>query len=175
MSTLEFTSQFNDIQQRLMPTAYRLTNNVDDAKDLIQETAVRAFNNREKFQMGTNFRAWTITIMRNTFINIYRKKRNRATQSQPSDSYHFVNENHAVNNMGDSHLTMSELREILESLSETYRVPFLQYFEGFKYEEIATQMGLPVGTIKSRIHFARKFLKNAITGMYGEQLPYGVA
>ena len=175
MSTIEFTSQFNDIQQRLMPTAYRLTNNLEDAKDLIQETALRAFNNRAKFEMGTNFRAWTITIMRNTFINFYRKKKNRATQSQPSDSYHFVNENHAVNNEGDSHLIMSELELLLEDLSVTYREPFLLYFEGFKYEEIAQRMGLPIGTIKSRIHFARKQLKIAVSGLYGAQLPFGQA
>ena len=166
MSTIEFTYHFNDLQRNLLPTAYRLTNNLEDAKDLIQETAVRAFNNREKFQMGTNFRAWVVTIMRNTFINVYRKKRNRKTSSEPGDSYIFINENHAVDNKADSNMMMGELKMIVENLDMTYREPFMLYYEGFKYEEIAQKMGLPVGTVKSRIHFARKKLKEAVVNRY---------
>lgn len=170
MSTIEFSTHFDNLQSQLLPFAYRLTNNVDDAKDLVQETAIRAYKNKEKFEMGTNFRAWVITIMRNTFINIHRKKRNRATSSEPSDSYIFINENHACDNMAHSNMTMEELYKILNALDYTYRYPFMLYYEGYKYEEIAEQMDLPLGTIKSRIFFARRKLREAIVAHFPKEL-----
>ncbi len=166
MSTIEFNCHFNSLQSKLLPFAYRLTNNVEDAKDLIQETAMRAYNNKEKFEVGTNFKAWVTTIMRNTFINIYRKKKNRNTSSEPSDSYVFVNENHAVDNDAQSNMTMMELGIILKSLDNIYRKPFMLFFEGFKYEEIADTMNLPIGTVKSRIFFARQKLMDTIRVQY---------
>ncbi len=166
MTTIEFNCQFNTLQHKLLPFAYRLTNNVEDAKDLIQETAMRAYNNKEKFETGTNFKAWVTTIMRNTFINIYRKKKNRATTSEPSDSYVFVNENHAVDNSAHSNMTMVELNGIMHTLDNIYRTPFQLFFEGYKYEEIAENMNLPIGTVKSRIFFARQKLMETINFNY---------
>ncbi len=166
MSTIEFNSHFDSLQHKLLPFAYRLTNNVEDAKDLIQETALRAYNNKEKFEVGTNFRAWVTTIMRNTFINIYRKKKNRNTTSEPSDSYVFVNENNAVDNSAYSNIMMMELHKILSKLDLIYRKPFLMFYEGYKYEEIAGMMELPIGTVKSRIFFARQKLMSNIQLQY---------
>ena len=166
MSTIEFNSHFHSLQHKLLPFAYRLTNNLEDAKDLIQETAMRAYNNKEKFEVGTNFRAWVTTIMRNTFINIYRKKKNRNTTSEPTDSYVFVNENHAIDNSAHSNMMMIELDGILGSLDYIYRQPFLLFYEGFKYEEIAENMNLPIGTVKSRIFFARQKLMETIKYHY---------
>ena len=166
MSTIEFNCHFDSLQHKLLPFAYRLTNNYEDARDLIQETAMRAFSNKEKFETGTNFRAWVTTIMRNTFINIYRKKKNRATTSEPADSYVFINEDHAVDNAAHSNMTMTELQSILGELDLIYRKPFLLFFEGFKYEEIAESMDLPIGTIKSRIFFARQKLMELIKFQY---------
>ena len=166
MSTIEFNNHFDQLQKGLLPSAYRLTHNLEDAKDLIQETALRAFNNKDKFEVGTNFRAWVTTIMRNTFINIYRKKKNRATSSEPSDSYVFVNEDYSEHNSAGSNIMMDELKGIIYSLDETYRKPFLMFFEGFKYEEIASDMDLPIGTVKSRIFFARQKLKDSVTFFY---------
>ncbi len=166
MTTIEFNCQFNSLQHKLLPFAYRLTNNVEDAKDLIQETALRAYNNKEKFETGTNFKAWVTTIMRNTFINIYRKKKNRATSSEPTDSYIFINENHAVDNSAHSNMMMLELDGIMRSLDKIYRTPFQLFFEGYKYEEIAENMNLPIGTVKSRIFFARQKLMETINNNY---------
>ncbi|MFQ5445505.1 MAG: RNA polymerase sigma factor [Saprospiraceae bacterium] len=166
MSTIEFSSHFDSLQHKLLPFAYRLTNNVEDAKDLIQETALRAYNNKEKFEVGTNFRAWVTTIMRNTFINIYRKKKNRNTTSEPADSYVFVNEDNAVDNNAYSNIMMVELYNILGKLDLIYRKPFLMFYEGYKYEEIADIMNLPVGTVKSRIFFARQKLMSNIQLQY---------
>jgi RNA polymerase sigma-70 factor (ECF subfamily) len=170
MGTLEFNSQFIDLQPKLMPTAYRLTHNYEDARDLIQETAMRAFKNKEKFEMGTNFHAWVVTIMRNTFINIYRKKKNRATSCEPTGSYVFETGTTAQENGALSNLMMEELKSIIYELSETYSRPFLLYYEGFKYEEIAADMDLPVGTVKSRIFFARKKIRELIEMRYPKSL-----
>lgn len=166
MTTIEFNCHFSSLQHKLLPFAYKLTNNLEDAKDLIQETAMRAYSNKEKFETGTNFRAWVTTIMRNTFINIYRKKKNRATSSEPADSYVFVNENHAVDNNAHSNMTMVELDGIMHTLDNIYRKPFQLFFEGYKYEEIAEDMNLPIGTVKSRIFFARQKLMQTITQSY---------
>ena len=167
MTAIEFNCHFSSLQKKLLPFAYKLTNNLEDAKDLIQETALRAFNNKDKFETGTNFRAWVTTIMRNTFINIYRKKKNRATSSEPTDSYIFVNENHAVDNSAHSNMTMVELDGIMRTLDNIYRKPFQLFFEGYKYEEIAEDMNLPIGTVKSRIFFARQKLMETINFSYG--------
>jgi len=166
MSTIEFNSHFDQLQSKLLPFAYRLTNNLDDAKDLIQETALRAFNNKEKFEIGTNFKAWVQTIMRNTFINIYRKKKNRQTSSEPGDSYVFINDKNAIDNAAASTIMMNELGSIIDALDFNYRKPFMLFYQGYKYEEIAKDMSLPIGTVKSRIFFARRKLRNSINFHY---------
>lgn len=166
MGTVEFSSQFQSLQSKLLPVAYKLTNNYEDARDLVQETALRAFNNKEKFQMGTNFQAWVITIMRNTFINFYRKKRNRKTSCEPTGSFVFETESQTEENLAYSNIMMQELRGMIGSLSQTYSVPFTMFYEGYKYEEIADTLDLPIGTVKSRIFFARRKLREQVESKY---------
>ena len=166
MLTSEFNLQFTSLQPKLVPFAYRLTNNYEDALDLVQETAMRAFTNCAKFEAGTNFKAWVITIMRNTFINFYRKKKNRATSNEPTGSFVFENADNAVSNKADSNMMLKELHGFIDGLSDTYSVPFKMFYEGYKYEEIADALGLPIGTVKSRIFFARRTLRNEIQAQY---------
>jgi RNA polymerase sigma-70 factor (ECF subfamily) len=166
MGTVEFSSEFQILQKKLLPVAYRLTNNYEDAKDLVQETALRAYNNKEKFEVGTNFQAWVITIMRNTFINFYRKKKNRNTSCEPTGSFVFENESQSEVNKADSNMMMQELGTIISEMSDTYSKPFTMFYEGFKYEEIANEMALPIGTVKSRIFFARRKLRETILKQY---------
>ncbi len=166
MSTQEFNTYFDELETKLYPVAYNLTNNVEDAKDLIQETALRAYSNKHNFTVGTNFRAWVITIMRNTFINFYRKRKFRKTYAQPNDSFVFINDNHANDNQALSNIMMQELNNIIHNLDVAFRKPFMMFYEGYKYEEIALAMQLPVGTVKSRIFFARKKLKTSINNYY---------
>ena len=170
MGTVEFNSHFKILEHKLLPTAYRLTNNYEDARDLVQETALRAFNNRRKFQVGTNFQAWVITIMRNTFINFYRKKKNRNTRCEPTGSFVFENSLEHAENSGDSNIMMGELMDMLGQLTETYRVPFTMFYEGFKYEEISSYLNLPIGTVKSRIFFARQKLQEKVLVRYPHAL-----
>ena len=120
--------------------------------------------------MGTNFQAWVITIMRNTFINFYRKKKNRNTRCEPTGSFVFEKTLVPAENEGDSNIMMKELMGMLNQLSDTYKVPFEMFFEGYKYEEIGVQLNVPVGTVKSRIFFARQKLKGLVLSRYPQSM-----
>jgi len=169
MSTLQFVKQFNSFQDKLLAFAIKLTKNQEEAKDLLQETAMRAYDNREKFKVGTNFKGWVTTIMRNTFINNYRREKRRRTVNEPLDTFLFAVENtNTVSNGAYSRLTMEELEAMFEEIGDAYKVPFLMFFKGYHYDEIAEQMEIPMGTVKSRIFFARKKLKNLVRERYKE-------
>ena len=171
MSTIEFDSKFNQLSGLLHSFAYNLTKNVEDARDLFQETAYRAITNREKFRVGTNFKAWTFTIMKNIFINNYRKKMKANTIIDSTDNLYYINSGSTViANRADSNILMKELSEIIEDLDEGIRIPFMMHYEGFKYQEIADELDLPLGTVKSRIFFARKELKDTINKRYEQSL-----
>ncbi len=170
MSTFEFDSSFFKLESLLYSFAYNLTKNADDAKDLYQETAFRALSNRDKFKPGTNFKAWVITIMRNIFINNYRRKRKAGVFMDSTDNQYFINSGSvAVTNGGDNNILMQELDTMLEELDDSIRLPFLMHYYGYKYQEIADHLELPLGTVKSRIFFARKELKEKIFAAYGER------
>lgn len=170
MSTLEFYNQFEQQTQTLHNFALSLTRDSEDAKDLYQETAFRAISNRDKFQPGTNFKAWLITIMKNIFINNYRRKVKGGIVSDNSENqYYFNSINNSINNSAESNMMMKELNTMVDSLDDSLRIPFLRYYHGFKYQEIADELALPLGTVKSRIFFARKALKNMIGNHYGIQ------
>lgn len=168
MTNLEFDSKLSGLTALLHSFAYNLTKNSEDAKDLYQETAFRALSNREKFQPGTNFKAWMFTIMKNIFINNYRKKVKANTILDTTDNQYYLNSGrHATGNAAEGEIMLKELNRMVSSLDDSIRVPFLMHFEGFKYQEIADELDLPLGTVKSRIFFARKELKEKILSNYG--------
>jgi len=167
MSTIEFTSKFDEMTSLLNAFAYNLTKNVEDAKDLYQETAFRAITNKEKFRPGTNFKAWLFTIMKNIFINNYRKKVKANTIMDSTDNMFYINSGSAViSNGAESNIMMQELDHMVGNLDDSIKIPFIMHYKGFKYQEIADELELPLGTIKSRIFFARKELKNLINSRY---------
>ena len=167
MSSVEFFNQLKQQTQTLNNFAYSLTRDSEDAKDLYQETAFRALSNRDKFQPGTNFKAWLITIMKNIFINNYRRKIKGGIVNDNSENQYFFNSvNNSVLNRAESDIMMKELNRMVESLDDSLKIPFLRYYHGFKYQEIADELHLPLGTVKSRIFFARKALKNMIGNHY---------
>ena len=169
MSTSEFTQTLYGLKPSLSAFAYNLTKNQDDAQDLIQETTFRALNNKDKFRAGTNFKAWMFTIMKNIFINNYRKKVKANTIIDSTDNLFYLNSNkNSVSNDADGNILMEELQEIIDSLDDSIRLPFIMHFEGYKYQEIAEEFNLPLGTVKSRIFFARKALKDLIKRNYGD-------
>ena len=168
MTSFEFNNKLGVLASVLHSFAYNLTKNTDDAKDLYQETAYRALSNRDKFQPDTNFKAWMFTIMKNIFINNYRKRIKANTVLDTTDNQFYLNSgSHAIPNSAESSMTLKELNAMVEGLDASIKVPFVMHFEGHKYQEIADHLELPLGTVKSRIFFARKELKDQILSQYG--------
>lgn len=163
MSTIEFNQMLLANAEFLRPFAITLTRDNETAKDLFQETLFRALANKEKYNVGTNIKAWLYTIMRNVFINNYRKKarQNTVLDSTPNDFLLDYNQVTATNS-AEANLQLKEIQASIHDLPVIFKKPFLLYFDGFKYHEIAGMLKEPLGTIKSRIHFARKLLKAQI-------------
>ena len=162
----------NEIQQntsKLQAFALRLTKNTSEAEDLYQETVLLALKNKNKFKGGTNFSAWIKTIMRNTFINNYRKKKRFMKYLSYKINTYLSDTLPLAKNEGESDVIMGELFTIIDGLDEKFRIPFLMFYQGYAYEEIAKNLNLPLGTVKSRIFFARKHLKKAYHVYYGER------
>jgi RNA polymerase sigma-70 factor (ECF subfamily) len=163
MSTADFDQILIKNTEFLKPFAFTLTRDQESAKDLVQETLFRALANKEKYNIGTNIKAWMYTIMRNIFINNYRRKAKQQTIFDHTDNDFLLDTNQvAVTNEAIATLNMKEVQEAIHKLPEIFRNPFLLYFDGYKYHEIADMLKEPLGTIKSRIHFARKLLKSQI-------------
>jgi len=163
----DFHTQLDSMSVLLHSFAFNLTKNTEDAKDLYQETAYRAITNMDKFRPGTNFKAWLFTIMKNIFINNYRKKAKANTIVDSTDNLYYINSTvDAIANRAESSMMMKELVTLIEKLDDSIRVPFLMHYQGYKYQEIADYLDLPLGTVKSRIFFARKELKDLIGKRY---------
>ncbi len=158
MSTIEFNEQLMSLSERLRYFALGLTRNMEDANDLIQESMLKALMNRDKYQEGTNFKAWMHTIVRNTFINEHRRNKRgmNILQNVAREDHPVANGRYAQGPLGM--LSSKEMEEKLDRLPEQFRKPFRMNFEGYKYHEIADAMNIPVGTVKSRIFQARKRL-----------------
>ena len=163
MTALEFSYQVGNFSKFLRPFALRLTRDSDDANDLVQDTLVKAYTNREKYADGTNLKAWLFTIMKNTFITQYQRMVRRNTFIDTTDNLHFINSNESLqDNRAIASFMREDIEKALELTEEMYRLPFLMYFQGFKYHEIAEELNLPIGTVKNRIHIARKDLKQML-------------
>lgn len=164
MTALEFDHLLVNNADYLKPFAFTLTRDNESARDLMQETLFRALANREKYHVGTNIKAWMYTIMRNIFINNYRKRvrQNTIFDHSPND-YLLDNRQPAVSNAAELKLALKDIELAINKLPEIFRVPFVMYFEGYRYNEIAQHLSEPLGTIKSRIHFARKLLKEQLS------------
>ncbi len=164
MSTLEFNQLLLGNSDFLNPFAITLTRDKESAKDLVQETMYKAIANSEKYNNGTNIKAWLYTIMRNIFINNYRKKTKQQVvfDSTPNDFLLDYNQS-SISNLAESGMRLKEIHEAIYYLPTIFKDPFVLYFDGYKYHEIAGMLHEPLGTIKSRIHFARKLLKKKIT------------
>jgi RNA polymerase sigma-70 factor (ECF subfamily) len=163
MSAIEFNQLLANNAEFLKPFAITLTRDSEAAKDLFQETLYRALANKDKYNVGTNIKAWLYTIMRNIFINNYRRKAKQNTIFDSSPNEFLLNSNQAmVSGTIESNLRVKDIQAAVHKLPEIFRNPFLLYFDGFKYHEIADMLEEPLGTIKSRIHFARRLLKAQI-------------
>jgi RNA polymerase sigma factor (sigma-70 family) len=164
MSTPEFNQMLLKNTEFLKPFAITLTRDNEVAKDLLQETLYRALANKEKYNVGTNIKAWLYTIMRNIFINNYRKKSKQNTVFDHSQNDFLINHHQVmVQNAAENIINVKQINQVVYTLPIIFRNPFMLYFEGYKYHEIAEMLHEPLGTIKSRIHFARKLLKEQLS------------
>lgn len=159
MTALEFNYQLTGLQDNLHRFAYSLTSNSEDANDLLQDTMYKAIAYREKFEDNTNLKAWTFTIMKNTFINNYRRNVKSNTTFDHTDDLYFLNLNRETSlESPDSRHSAKEIMQKINSLEDDFKVPFKMHLEGYKYKEIADELDLKIGTVKSRIFFTRKKL-----------------
>ena len=164
MSNIDFNQLLLSNTEFLRPFAVTLTRDNEVAKDLLQETMYRALANKEKYNVGTNIKAWLYTIMRNIFINDYRRKAKQNTIFDSTPNDFLLNYNQVtITNAAESALKIKDIQVAIHRLPEIFRNPFMLYFEGYKYHEIADMLSEPLGTIKSRIHFARKLLKEQLS------------
>ena len=165
MTAVEFNYQLTNLSSNLERFALSLTSNSEDAKDLLQETFAKAITYRDKFEDNTNLKAWTFTIMKNTFINNYRRNAKANTTFDHTDDLYYLNlKNESDSNMPDSEFSVKEIQKSIEELSDEFRLPFLMHTQGYKYKEIADKLNLKIGTVKSRIFFTRKKLMEKLPG-----------
>jgi len=163
MTAIEFNAKLLGLHENLRNFAYALTSNGEDANDLIQDTYLKAITYRDKFNPDTNLKAWAYTIMKNTFINNYRKNMRENAFVDTTDDLYFLNLKNRFDGAGpDSNMRTKEIRKSIENLEEEHRMPFVMHTQGYKYKEIAEKMNLSIGTVKSRIFFSRKKLMQAL-------------
>ena len=161
MANKEFESKLMSLQGNLLNFAYMLTSNRDNAYDLLQDTTLKALDNESKYVENTNFKGWVFTIMRNIFINNYRRTtRSQTVVDQTEDLYHLNLSQDSGLETPEGSYGAAEITSAINAFPEEYRVPFSMHVAGYKYNEIAEKMNLPLGTVKSRIFFARKKLQS---------------
>ena len=156
----QFQNRLMSLQANMLNFAFMLTSNRDDAYDLLQDTMLKALDNQDKYVDNTNFKGWVFTIMRNIFINNYRRASRAATIiDQTEDLYHLNLSQDSGFETPEGSFGANEITDAINAFADEYRIPFSMHVAGYKYNEIAEKMNLPLGTIKSRIFFARKKLQ----------------
>jgi len=162
-TTSNFAQNLLGMQSELHRFALKLTADTEEANDLLQETSLKALDNEEKYTPDTNFKGWMYTIMRNIFINNYRKTvRDQTFVDQTENLYHLNLPQDSGFESTEGNYDLKEIRRIVHSLPKEYRIPFSMYVSGFKYREIAVKLALPIGTVKSRIFFTRQRLQKEL-------------
>ena len=155
-----FQTKLLDLQSNLLNFAYLLTSNRDDAYDLLQDTTLKALDNEDKYVENVNFKGWVFTIMRNIFINNYRRAGRAATVVDTTENLYHLNlcQESGIETPEGAY-GVNEISAAIDEIADEYRIPFVMHVQGYKYNEIAEHMNLPLGTVKSRIFFARKKLQ----------------
>jgi len=165
MSALEFDYQIASMRSTLKAFTRRFTTNREESNDLVQDTILKALTYRNKFREDTNLKGWLFTIMRNTFINNYRKNQRAKTSLDNTKELYFLNveDPHTFNSPGASYEFKDAWKHI-NSLRDELLVPFKMHTSGYKYHEIAEHLGIPIGTVKNRIFHARKEIQSRLAG-----------
>lgn len=163
MTQLQFNSALLGLQDKLLYYALSLTSDHEKAQDLLQETFLKALVYRDKFAQNTNFKAWIYTIMKNTFINNYRRNvKSKNTFDASNNDFHLKSSKDKSYPSPESIYSSKEITKCINALEDEYKVPFNMFLDGYKYKEIAEDLNLPLGTVKSRIFFTRKKLEKSL-------------
>ncbi|NQU55520.1 MAG: sigma-70 family RNA polymerase sigma factor [Bacteroidetes bacterium] len=163
MTQVQFNNALLGLSDKLHYYALSLTSNSERANDLLQETLLKALTYRDKFTQNTNFKAWIYTIMKNTFINDYRRNvKIKNTFDGSNNDFHLMFSKDKVYPSPDSFYSTKEIHKSINALENEYKVPFNMFLDGYKYKEIAEKLELPLGTVKSRIFFTRKKLVKSL-------------
>lgn len=164
MTSVEFGTKVQEHSRVLKNYALQLTQNMEDANDLVQETLLKALTYRSKFSEGTNLKGWLYTIMRNSFINNYRRITKRNTFIDTTDNTYMLDSNtdQKTENEGELKFLRDDLAAAIETLPEDLKITFNKNALGFKYHEIAEELDIPIGTVKTRIFVARRKLRKIL-------------
>jgi RNA polymerase sigma factor (sigma-70 family) len=163
MQVSDFNVILNEHSRPLKAFAFRFTQDINDADDLYQDTVLKAFRYFENFKEGTNLKAWLFTIMKKTFINEYRKQaKSNALVVKCEDFSSVKLLQSSSKNLAEGRFVINDVHTILNKLPKDYSLPFVRHFEGHKYHEISKELGIPIGTVKTRIHMAREVLKKQL-------------
>lgn len=163
MTTIQFQQKVLSIQDNMFNFAMMLTGNREDANDLVQDTTLKVLDNQEKYVDNVNFKGWVLTIMRNLFINNYRKVvRSQTIIDQTEDLYHLNLSQDSGFETPDGSYTVKEINSAIDNLTTDLKTPFSMFLAGYKYNEIAEKLSVPLGTVKSRIFFARQELQKVL-------------
>ncbi|MGE0589323.1 MAG: RNA polymerase sigma factor [Cyclobacteriaceae bacterium] len=163
MTATEFSSQLTSLQSTLRQFTYRFTRSREESQDLVQDTMLKALTYRDKFREDTNLKGWLFTIMRNTYINKYRKMKLAKTSTDDTKELYFLNvaDTHTFNKP-EKTVEFKEMWKNVNEIKEELQIPFKMYTTGYKYHEIAEHLNIPIGTVKNRIFHARKEIQKKI-------------
>lgn len=165
MSTTEFTSEISNLRSTLLSFTRRFTHDRDECLDLVQDTILKALTYQDKYRDDTNLKGWLFTIMRNTFINNYRKTQRVRTSTDRTKDLYFLNveDEHTFNRPQET-MEFKEIWRNVGSIKEELLVPFKMHLTGYKYDEISKHLSIPIGTVKNRIFHARKEIQKRLQG-----------
>ena len=167
MTATEFSLSLAKLRPTLRTFTHRFTSNREESQDLVQDTLLKALTYRTKFKEETNLKGWLFTIMRNTYINQYRKAQRARTSLDNTKELYFLNveDEHTFNRPAES-VEFKEVWRNMNSIKDDLLVPFKMHTSGYKYHEIARHLNLPIGTVKNRIFHARKEIQKKLVGYH---------
>jgi len=165
MTAPEFDNHIAQLRPMLRSLTYRFTSDREESLDLVQDTILKALTFRNKFRNDTNLKGWLFTIMRNTFINNYRKSQREKTTHDTTKELYILNveDENTFHKPGGS-LEFKEVWRNMNSIKDELLIPFKMHTSGYKYHEIAEHLKIPIGTVKNRIFHARKEIQKKLAG-----------
>jgi RNA polymerase sigma factor (sigma-70 family) len=165
MGMIELSDKISGLRDTLKTFTRRFTADRDESSDLVQDTILKALMYKDKFAPDTNLKGWLFTIMRNTFINNYRRNQRERTSHDNTKDLYFLNvEDRYTFNLPEARFEYQDIWKNVNALREELLIPFKMHTSGYKYHEIAEHLDLPVGTVKNRIFHARKEIQKKLTG-----------